>query len=538
MNKFKIIFLLIILLTILVRIPFFPHEQGIDTFRTHEMANYIQNDDYAKWVISPFSLFGLFPYSYSIGIPYLLAILSDAVSINIELIILLLSILLGILGSIGVYILSFEIFNDDIISLISMLFFSLSPLFINFTLWTMSTRGPFVVLLIFIIYSFLKFKATQKINYLFTLLILTVIAALTHRLFMYILFVLIPIYLVSIYVYKNKEFFLKRKLKIIIPIFLILFVIQFINISPYKLFKIKYLSGFFLKGHSIYNIIDNLIIFLNLIIDYISSVGFISIFMIIGIFIILKNFNSKNINFNYLYLIIFLLCITPLLMIARYTPVFILSIFCIIGSFGFVTVIKILKNKIICKAMILFMIVGSIFFSIFMINNWLSFFSEGIYGDELPWISESSIKTIGFINEDFNTGILVSNTVLNQRLRAITDYSFLPADYKQDMGIFVFNYENSNKIEIDYSPYYLLTPTKSFIKLANPILDSEKDFEKLVSKRITDLKSVITLDYYNIKYVLEKKGTINSNRMIFYSDLELVQNRIYDNDVYYIYYIS
>ena len=62
-TKESILFI-IILLSLIIRIPFTPHEIGNDSFYVHSMTHSIIQEGYAKWVIHPASLFGLYPYSY------------------------------------------------------------------------------------------------------------------------------------------------------------------------------------------------------------------------------------------------------------------------------------------------------------------------------------------------------------------------------------------------------------------------------------------------------------------------------------------
>src|SRR3989344_2490620 len=123
LSKHYTALILLLILTVMLRIPFSQHEQGVDSFRTHYMANYILKDQFISWNTNLLSFFGLFPYSYASGIALLLAILTKITGLNSEICILILSIIIGVFGTLLVYVLSFHISKNDKISLLSAFFF-------------------------------------------------------------------------------------------------------------------------------------------------------------------------------------------------------------------------------------------------------------------------------------------------------------------------------------------------------------------------------------------------------------------------------
>ena len=54
---------LLIAFNMILRIPWVPHELGIDSFVVHSLANSITKFGEARWWIHPASIIGSYPYS-------------------------------------------------------------------------------------------------------------------------------------------------------------------------------------------------------------------------------------------------------------------------------------------------------------------------------------------------------------------------------------------------------------------------------------------------------------------------------------------
>ena len=84
-KKMKIIlFSLLIVLNLILRIPFYPHEYGADSFVIHILANSVSQFGHARWWINPLSVVGLYPYSECSAVPFILSEISQCTGIDGE----------------------------------------------------------------------------------------------------------------------------------------------------------------------------------------------------------------------------------------------------------------------------------------------------------------------------------------------------------------------------------------------------------------------------------------------------------------------
>jgi len=105
-KKMKIIlFSLLIALNLVLRIPFYPHEYGADSFVIHILGNSVSEFGCAKWWVNPLSVVGLYPYSECSAVPFILSGISQTTGIDVEHVILLFCIILGLLTIFAAYIL-------------------------------------------------------------------------------------------------------------------------------------------------------------------------------------------------------------------------------------------------------------------------------------------------------------------------------------------------------------------------------------------------------------------------------------------------
>lgn len=180
----------LIMLNIVFRYPTTPHETGADSFFIHSLANSITNNGYAKWILHPLSFFGLYPISYASAVPFTLSGMSQTLGVETEISILIFSIIIGVLGTFGAYLLAGEIIDDDRFKVIVAFAFSLSPLILKFTMWTASTRGLFIALLPLFLWCILKsLNKHHKWKYIGLSIFLFVLLGATHRM---IWFVAVP----------------------------------------------------------------------------------------------------------------------------------------------------------------------------------------------------------------------------------------------------------------------------------------------------------------------------------------------------------
>ncbi len=224
--------LFVILLNIIIRFPVVPHEIGIDSFFIHYLGGVIASEGSIPWLLSPLSLFGLYPYSYPSGIPILLAILHSFTGLEMEWIIYGFALCMGLLGIGTSYLLAGEFFRSRGLQLLFAFVFSLSPLTLKFTIWTASTRGAFLMLLPLALWSLIGFCKEKSALYLLVTISLYFLLWSVHRLFL----LLIPITILCLVLYLGKTHISpKRQQDHSVLFFGILFGAILVSVSIYIL---------------------------------------------------------------------------------------------------------------------------------------------------------------------------------------------------------------------------------------------------------------------------------------------------------------
>lgn len=179
-GKKVILFLLLIVLNIVLRIPSIPHEKGADSFFIHSISNSISSFGYANWWVHWLSVFGYYPYSYASAIPFSLSGLSQITGIEMETTILLFCITLGLFSIFSSYLLASVLYDDFMFKYLMSLFYSISPSIMFFSTWEISARGPFIIFLPFFIY--LTIRNLQYAKHVLLLLICIIFLFSIHHL--------------------------------------------------------------------------------------------------------------------------------------------------------------------------------------------------------------------------------------------------------------------------------------------------------------------------------------------------------------------
>jgi len=187
-----------------VRWPFTAHEVGIDSFNIHAYAETITRLNSIEWSASILSYFGLFPFSYASGVPILLSEASIMTGTSIEIIILVFSMITALIGTLAAFILSLEIKDSALLAFAVAIGYSVSPIFLEWTQWTVTTRSLFMALLPLIIWILLRYSRvsksadprSEKIRLLLLFSMCIVLLALIHRMFVVII-LLVMAYLIA-----------------------------------------------------------------------------------------------------------------------------------------------------------------------------------------------------------------------------------------------------------------------------------------------------------------------------------------------------
>lgn len=235
-NK-ALLWLLLIVLNIIIRIPSASHEIGGDTYQLHALANSISQFGEARWWINWLSVFGMYSYSYASAVPFSLSGISQLTGTEMETTVYMYSLLIGLFSSTTAYIMAGRIYNEFLFKYCMSLFYSISTGILSFTLWNASARGLYLVLFPLFVFALLgKFSSTLKKSLLLVLLLIFLRS--THN-FSYftipllLVFILIeiteelkiPFKDISISKYKNMIFLLITCIILIVPFFNKLFIV-------------------------------------------------------------------------------------------------------------------------------------------------------------------------------------------------------------------------------------------------------------------------------------------------------------------------
>lgn len=157
-----ILVILLILINIVLRIPSISHQIGNDSYQMHALANSISESGTARWWINAWSVFGLYSYSYSSAVPFILSGLAQALGIDMEKVVLLYSVTLGLFSISTAYLMAGVFQESFLFKYIFTLFFSTSQGILQFTSFDASTRGMFMVMFPLFFYLLLKKEEIWK----------------------------------------------------------------------------------------------------------------------------------------------------------------------------------------------------------------------------------------------------------------------------------------------------------------------------------------------------------------------------------------
>lgn len=308
-----LLWICLILLNVIMRIPLTPHEIGNDSFLHYFFADSISTYGYAKWWIHPLSIVGLYPFSMASALPFYLSGISQVSLLPMGQAIWVALLAIGIFSSFTAYLMAGAIQDDKIFKFITALVYSTSTGVLFQTTWSASTRGLFIVFLPLFIYFLIKTRLSNLKYILFTVVLFIFLLA-THNLFYF----LIPIILGFVVTLIISKIQIKSSNYYVGVVLLILFLISYSQLSVEKA------------------AMDTLTY------HYARYIGALVFFAMGGfIFLLFKN----NKTFGESFTILVLLFLTPLINIVVYSKFFILSFTALLISYGIANFIRISQNR-------------------------------------------------------------------------------------------------------------------------------------------------------------------------------------------------
>lgn len=378
---------LIILINIILRFQVLPREIGNDSFLMHIMSNSISEFGYAKWVLHPLSFVGLYPISYTSTMHFLLSGISQSTGIEMDSTIFLYSFFLGLLSIFTAYLMMGVIINDDLIKLLAAFGFSTVPAVLNYSTWTIPTRGLFIILAPVLIY--LLFKCRSSMKYIPLTFILAIFLFATHHLFYFLIPAFLGFFIIIIYFRFENYINLITIPKKMHPYFIIIGFIL--------MFSIPFFTGRFIEN-SRYASID---------FSYMRYVGVLIIPAIGGLGYLIFKHNKNSGEWLLLLTIIFLfMFVYQQTYMKSFMPIFLIPLACI-GLTNIIRAIPIKKYGLIVIA--IFLIISISFSGYIQFVNFLSISETSI---NQRYIEDSTYTTGRWIKNNAVDSAAISNDVL------------------------------------------------------------------------------------------------------------------------------
>lgn len=393
-----ILFILTILLNTILRFQVVQNEIGVDSFLIHIMTNSISEFGYAQWISNVLSIFGLSPYSYTSSVPFLLSGIYQVTNINMEDVIFIYCLFLGIFSIFTAYVMASIINKDDLFKILVAFSFSLSPAVLAYTTMTIPTRGLLIIAspLIFLLMS--KYLITEKLKYILILTGLTIFLFSTHHLFYFLIPVFVSFLIITICFKLKKRYILLKFPDKFLPI-LILAGFCLMLFIPMGL-------GKFLE-QSRYSA-------LLVITSYMRYVGIIMIFAFGGL---LYTVFKPHKNFGEWILILSTMFLTALIFKETYMKNFIQILLIPMAFIGFFNLMKVLNSSSSKKpatVLIIILLLGSVSFCSYY---------QFIHYKDISWryIPDSTIVTGLWLKENANGSIISNSNSDGNRLFAFSD---------------------------------------------------------------------------------------------------------------------
>lgn len=503
-SKFKF-FVLLIILNIILRFPIITHEIGWDSFIIHVLSNSISSFGYAKWWLHPTSVLGTYPYSDASAVPFLLSGISQSINIEIELVIFIFSMILGLLSIFSAYLMAGAIKNDFFFKFFAAFVFSTSEAILTYTTWTTPVRSLFLVLFPLFIFLLLKIRLF-KLRGILLISIMFILLLATHH-YIYFSFPIIISYLIVVTLSKlGKRINIKMPENYLGIIFLMFF---------FAMFSIPFFTRLFFQQEDVSSRYGFMFILAE---SYIRYVG-ILIFYAVGGFIYLSFKSGKD--FEEYFLLFCSIFLAPFLYVETYMKWFIgalASLFIVISlsNIAKISVYKKYSFHIITISLLL-----SVSFSGYY--QFLHFLNDPNpnkrYMEERTYIGALWMKY--YVNKNIN---IISQNYIAGQVLAISEIPSLTGG----TTALVYDFLDPNKINV--TKQYSIFSVEYYYK--NPYLLQDKPEIGWYSDAIQDTDINEPGSYaqrwihkFNLSYFVENRDINN----IFTKSVKKTKDNVYDN---------
>lgn len=402
------------LVNLALRYPSTGHETGVDSFFIHNLTSSIVKDGNAEWILNPLSLAGLYPMSYPSAGPFLFAGVSDLAGLEVETVILILSLAFGVFGLAAAFVLAHEFRDDDAFAIFVAFLYVVAPRFLAFTLWTGSMRGLFMVVLPIFVWTILRAYRKPSTTNAAVVALTFVVLATVHRLgiLMAVLVVgSIIAYLVIV---------VARILHIRIPGLVLTSLYR--RVSPWLILgAVTAIAGAMLFGTDVLaaysegQLVSGASIgveLLNLSVSLARSVGVALVFAIGGLVTLAR---TRNKTLRESFLIVSFLVLVPTLFLRVYTGFFILPFIALLGGLALLSLSKARGHRL-RQVVVITAVVATFVFSSAMLQYEL---------DNLTSISTTNYSTGTYLARQ-HPGVISNDGLLGVRVAAMCECAYLP----------------------------------------------------------------------------------------------------------------
>jgi len=194
-------------ISMILRYPNINAEHSADGMGVHWVASMIHKNGYNPLIIDPLSYFGMYPFSSPFGIQTLLTAIHQTTGIEITIIVLLIGHVFGLYGVAMVFMLGKSFQTNNQFAITTVLLYSTSYYFLDYTFWQISSRGPFMAMFITILFLLFRWENTRVVKYLLLMVVMYVVLMAIHRMVAFIILVVIVPYIsMKIYYFVNEKY--------------------------------------------------------------------------------------------------------------------------------------------------------------------------------------------------------------------------------------------------------------------------------------------------------------------------------------------
>jgi hypothetical protein len=416
-----VLLIALLMLSIAVRYPLVEHERNqTDSYFIHDISKSIVTNGYAVWVFHPLSYFGLYPFSYPSGVPFLLAEVSSLTGLGMELSILLMNFLTAIIFALGVFVLARQFLAKPEYVLLATFFAVLGSRFVDTTYWDGSARGPIVVLSTLAVYASLRASKTHQTWLLVLALLFGVGSFATHH--MAILLVLFGIgYVLAAF---QIQYVLPRvgRHKLKVAIVWNLAIGTAIGIVVFGYFDFYNSMGFVgLEKTSVFDFEPPVLsMIVNLAASYTNQIGFVLVFAILGIPILVC---KSSLRVEMLFPVALLLAFIPMLGNTLYVSMILAPFISILGVAVISRLFRQSKRKRLVAFAVVALMTSSLVLPMWSTQRWNE--REYLSGETIE-VSNQVFSDASYLTNSYQSAPAISNVwVMAAQLGAVSQTIFL-----------------------------------------------------------------------------------------------------------------